>query len=149
LYKASTSVECSFKANVWALAVVWRVVIIAACFESVCACSVIAFCCFLTVSINGFTWGSTCVLILSSTISFMVASIVSHIFSEKNGMILLRTSGLVRASYTLSVIVFLVLGAFWGMMSVRSEMEFRRLICLFSCFSVGGRSLDCQVKLFY
>jgi hypothetical protein len=26
------------------------------------------------------------------------------------------------------------------MMSVRSEIEFRRLICLFSCFSVAGRS---------
>jgi hypothetical protein len=44
----------------------------------------------------------------------MVASIVSHIFSERIGMILLRTSGLVRASNTFSVIVFLVLGAFWG-----------------------------------
>ena len=65
----------------------------------------------------------------------MVASIVSHIFSERIGMILLRTSGLVRASNTLSVIVFLVLGAFLGMMSVRSEIEFRRLICLFSCCS--------------
>jgi hypothetical protein len=43
LSKASTSVECSFKANVWSLSVVWRVVIIAACFESVCACSVIVF----------------------------------------------------------------------------------------------------------
>jgi Na+/H+-dicarboxylate symporter len=42
----------------------------------------------------------------------MVASIVSHIFSERIGMILLRTSGLVRASNTLSVIVFLVLGAY-------------------------------------
>jgi hypothetical protein len=136
LYKSSTSAECSFKANAWSLAVV----IIAAYFESVCACSVIACCCLLTVSINVFTWASTCVLILSSTISFMVASIVSHIFSERIGMILLRTSGLVRASYTFSVIVFLVLGAFWGMMSVRSEMEFRRLICLFSCFSVAGRS---------
>jgi hypothetical protein len=49
-------------------------------------------------------------------------------------------SGLVRASNTLSVIVFLVLGAFLGMMVVRSEIEFRRLICLFSCFSVAGRS---------
>jgi hypothetical protein len=71
---------------------------------------------------------------------FYGASIVSHIFSERIGMILLRTSGLVRASYTLSVIVFLVLGAFRGMMSVRSEMEIRRLICLFSSFSVAGRS---------
>jgi hypothetical protein len=26
------------------------------------------------------------------------------------------------------------------MMSVRSEIELRRLICLFSCFSVAGRS---------
>jgi hypothetical protein len=26
------------------------------------------------------------------------------------------------------------------MMSVRSEIEFRRLICHFSCFSVAGRS---------
>jgi superoxide dismutase len=43
-------------------------------------------------------------------------------------------------TYTLSVVVFLVLGAFLGMMSVRSEIEFRRLICLFSCFSVAGRS---------
>jgi hypothetical protein len=57
-----------------------------------------------------------------------------------NTMILLRTSGLVRASNTLSVIVFMVLGAFLGMMSVRSEIEFRRLICFFSCFSVAGRS---------
>jgi hypothetical protein len=53
---------------------------------------------------------------ISSTISFMVASIVSHIFSERIGMILLSTSGLVRASNTLSVLVFLVLGAFLGMM---------------------------------
>jgi hypothetical protein len=45
------------------------------------------------------------ILIISSTISFMVASIVSHMFSERIGMILLRTSGLVRASNTLSVIV--------------------------------------------
>jgi hypothetical protein len=67
----------------------------------------------------------------------MVSSIVSHIFSERIGMILLRTSGLVRASNTLSVIVFLVVGAFLGMMSVRSEMEFGRLICL---FSVAGSS---------
>jgi hypothetical protein len=67
LYKASTSVECSFKANVWSLAVVWRVVIIAACFKSVCACSVIVVCCFLTVSINGFTWASTCVLFYITT----------------------------------------------------------------------------------
>jgi hypothetical protein len=42
LHNASTSVECSFKANVWSLAVVWRVVIIAACFESVCACQTTA-----------------------------------------------------------------------------------------------------------
>jgi MFS family permease len=149
LYNASTSVECSFKANVWSLAVVWRVVVIAACFESVCACSVIVFCCLLTVSINGFTWASTCVLILSSTISFMVASIVSHIFSERIGMILLRTSGLVRASNTLSVIVFPVLGAFLGMMSVRSEIEFRSLICLFLVFLSLGGHRDYQVKLLY
>jgi hypothetical protein len=45
-----------------------------------------------------------------------------------------------RASNTLSVIVYLILGAFLGMMSDRSEIEFRRLICLFSCFSVAGRS---------
>jgi len=70
----------------------------------------------------------------------MVVSIVSHIFSERIEMILLRTSELVRASYALSVIVFMVLGTFWGMMSVRSEMEIRRLICLFSSFSVAGRS---------
>jgi uncharacterized protein (UPF0147 family) len=38
----------------------------------------------LTVSINGFTWALTCVLILSSTISFMVASIVSHISINRN-----------------------------------------------------------------
>jgi hypothetical protein len=69
----------------------------------------------------------------------MVASIVSHIFSERIGMILLSTSGLVRASNTLSVIVFLVLGAFLGMMSVRSEIEFRRLICHFSCLETVNK----------
>jgi Ca2+/H+ antiporter len=46
LYKASTSVECSFKDNIWSLAIVWRVVIIAACFKSVCSCSVIVFVAF-------------------------------------------------------------------------------------------------------
>jgi hypothetical protein len=60
---------------------------------------------------------------------------VNAIFSERIGMILLRTSGLVRASNTLSVIVFLVLGALLGMMSVRSEIEFRRLICRYSWLS--------------
>jgi hypothetical protein len=79
----------------------------------------------------------------------MVASIVSHIFSERIGMILLRTSGLVRASNTVSVIVFLILGAFLGMMSVRSEIEFSRLICLFFVFLLLGGHRDCQVKLFY
>ena len=76
----------------------------------------------------------------------MVASIVSHISPERIEMILLRTSGLVRAPYTLSVIVFPVLETFWGMMSVRSEMEIRHLICLFSCFSVAGRSLGLSVE---
>jgi uncharacterized membrane protein YedE/YeeE len=58
----------------------------------------------------------------------MVASIVSHIFSERIGMILLRTSGLVRASNTLSVIVFLVLGAFLGMMSTHVDAHVHPLI---------------------
>ena len=61
-------------------------------------------------------------------------------FLRKDWNDLLRRSGLVRASNALSVIVFLVLGAILGMMSVRSEIEFRRMICLFSCFSVAGRS---------
>jgi hypothetical protein len=34
------------------------------------------------------------------------------------------------------------------MMSVRSEIEFRRLICLFSCFSVAGRceTIEATIK---
>ena len=79
--------------GVWSLAVVWRVIIIAAFLESVCAYSVIVLCCLLTVYIDGFTWASTCVLILSSTISFKVASIVSHIFSERIGMICWECQG--------------------------------------------------------
>ena len=73
----------------------------------------------------------------------------SHDITEILLKVALNASGLVRASNTLSVIVFLVLGAFLGMMSVRSEIEFRRLICLFFVFLLLGGHRDSQVKLFY
>jgi uncharacterized coiled-coil protein SlyX len=58
-----------------------------------------------------------------------------HFFSDNTGIILLRTSGLVRASRTLSVMFFLDTGVFLMVSgSRRSPTEFRRRICRKFCF---------------
>ena len=61
-------------------------------------------------------------------------------FSDNIGIILLRTSGLVRASRTLSIIFFLDTGVFFLVpRSRRSPTEFRRRICHKVCFWVAGK----------
>ena len=51
-----------------------------------------------------------------------------------------RTSGLLKASRTLSATVFLKAGAFCEVpKSVRSPTELRLLICRVDCLSVAGR----------
>jgi hypothetical protein len=61
-------------------------------------------------------------------------------FSDNISIILLRTSGLVRASRTLSIIFFLDTGVFFLVpRSRRSPTESRRRICHKVCFWVAGK----------
>ena len=101
--------------------------------------SAIVCCCLLTVSIRGLIWLSTHDWMLSIT-----EVIVSVILSVRTGTILFKTSGLVRASITLSVTFYLsagVLAAGFCPISRRSPIEFLLRICLSCCFWVAGKSV--------
>ena len=81
---------------------------------------------------------------LASTELFIESVIDSLILSDKMGMILPRTSGLVSASITCTVIVFFFTGVFLvltdALRSFSPTDVLRILACHVCCFEVAGRS---------
>ena len=81
---------------------------------------------------------------LASTELFIESVIDSLILSDKMGMILPRTAGLVSASITCTVIVFFCTGVVLVLTDALRPFSptdvLRCLVCRVCCFEVAGRS---------
>ena len=124
-----------------------------ACLDIISFCSSILFCCSFSVCFSGIICSSISALMLASTELFIESVIDSLILSDKMGMIFPRTSGLVSASITCTVIVFLCTGVFLVLTDVLRP--FSPLMCydasyvVFVVLVLLADLLDFQELVFY
>ena len=111
-----------------------------ACFCIIDFCSVNVSCCFRIVSLRGLICSSKGDLICTSTVLLSECAIDSHNLSDITGIMWSRTAGLVRASTTLSAIVFLRHVVVFDVVELKSPSKLRRLICRVTCLAVPGKS---------
>ena len=139
-YRSPISVLYSLSVCSFEVSLLFVAITSSACFCIIDFCSVIVSCCFCIVSLRGLICSSKADLTCASTVLLSEYAIDSHNLSDITGIMWSRTAGLVRASTTLSTIVFLRPVVFFDVVELKSPSELRRLICRVTCLAVPGKS---------